>query len=207
MEQNLVEDLTIEAIKMYGMDMVYLPREITEEDSLFGEGIQTKFSNHRLIEMYIESVDGFGGAETDIMSKFGLQINDQASLIVSRRRFTEVMCIDRPKEGDLIYFPLSNSLFEINHVEHENPFYQLGKNYSFKITIELFTYSHEEFNTGLDVDDISHDRSQEMEIDRADNHEIQDEIEEIAVKNDKTNDYPTIDDDNLFDQSNPFGDM
>ena len=205
-EQNLYEDLTIESIKMYGIDLIYIPRNILERDGIFGEDIVTKFSANHMIEMYVETVDGFEGGQ-DVLAKFGLQIVDQATFIVAKRRFNEVISnLKRPTEGDLIYFPLSNTLFEINHVEHENPFYQVGKLFSYKLTVEAFTYSHEEFDTGLDnIDQINDDRSADNELTRGDNEVIQIEADEILVKDDPLNEYPTVDDDNGFNPNNPFG--
>lgn len=205
-EQNLIEDLTIEAIKIYGHDMIYLPRETLERDPIFGEDIITKFKENKLLEMYIESVDGFEGGQ-DVLAKFGLQITDQASFMVSKRRFQETFPnMVRPLEGDLIYFPLSNSMFEINHVEHENIFYQIGKLYSYRLTVEAFTYSHENFETGNEyIDSIDTDRAPEKELDRADNQDIQKEFNEIKIETGDDNDYPTVDDDHGFNEDDPFG--
>jgi len=157
-EQNVAEDLTIETIKAMGKDMVYIPRSLVNEDKLFGEDVLSKFDDGYQLEMYIQSVDGFEG-EGDILSKFGLEIRDRVELIVSRKRFEEAVGsyenITRPREGDLIFFPLSKTLFEINFVEHENPFYQLGKLYTYKLSCEVFTYSQEVIDTGYtDVDTI-----------------------------------------------------
>lgn len=157
-EQNVVEDLTIETIKAMGKDMVYIPRTLVNEDKLFGEDLISKFDDGYQLEMYIQSVDGFEG-EGDILSKFGLEIRDRIELIVSRKRFDQTVgdyeTMTRPKEGDLIYFPLSKTLFEINFVEHENPFYQLGKLYTYKLSCEVFTYSQEEIDTGFtDIDSV-----------------------------------------------------
>lgn len=151
-EQNLMEDLTIEAIKTMGMDVLYLPREYVKKDLLFGEDVLSQFEKTYEIEMYLQSVDGFQG-EGDILAKYGLEVKDKVELVVSRRRFIDEVgnleTIPRPREGDLIYFPLGNYLFEINFVEHENPFYQLGKNQTYLIQAELFTYSLEKFQTGV----------------------------------------------------------
>ncbi|HIJ11496.1 TPA: hypothetical protein HA278_05555, partial [Candidatus Woesearchaeota archaeon] len=128
-EKNLIEDITIESIKIHGYDMVYIPRTLVGEDTIFGEDAISKFIDGNVIEMYIESVDGFQG-EGDFISKFGLQIRDSVDLVVSKKRFEQSLLyqsdIKVPREGDLIYFPLSKGLFEIKFVEHENPFYQLG---------------------------------------------------------------------------------
>jgi hypothetical protein len=161
-EQNVVEDLTIETIKTMGRDMVYIPRTLVNVDNLFGEDTISKFDDGYQLEMYIASVDGFEG-EGDILSKFGLEIRDKMDLIVSRKRFEETVgayeSTTRPKEGDLIYFPLSKTLFEINFVEHENPFYQLGKLFTYRLSCEVFSYSQEEIDTGYsDIDVVETER-------------------------------------------------
>lgn len=149
-EQNLVEDITVEVIKSTGTDCIYVPREFLSIDQIFGEDPGTKFKDSYTLEMYLQSYKGFDGG--DVISQFGLEIRDKIVLIASRKRFKEEVTnkkpsIKRPREGDLIYFPLANSLFEINFVEHENPFYPLGKLYSYSITAELFTYSYEKMQT------------------------------------------------------------
>ena len=158
-EQNLIEDITIETIRMYGHDVIYIPRTLVNKDFLFGEDTISKFEQGINIEMYIASVDGFGG-EGDFASKFGIQIKDTVEFVVSKKifnqNFSHMTTINRPREGDLIYFPLSKGLFEIKFVEHENPFYQLGKNYTFKLSCELFEYSEEDFTTGFsDIDKVT----------------------------------------------------
>jgi hypothetical protein len=163
-EQDIVEDLTIEMIQTMGRDMVYIPRTLVDEDKLFGEDTTSKFDDGYEIEMYIQSVDGFEG-EGDILSKFGIQIKDKLELVVSRKRFEEAVGsyenITRPKEGDLIFFPLSNTVFEINFVEHENPFYSLGKLFTYKLSCEVFTYSEEVIDTGYsDIDKVEDERKQ-----------------------------------------------
>ena len=161
-EQNILEDITIETIKSMGRDMVYIPRTLVNTDDLFGEDVISKFDDGYQLEMYIQSIDGFEG-DGDILSKFGLEIRDRIELVISRKRFEQAVgdyeSIKRPKEGDLIFFPLSKTLFEINFVEHENPFYQLGKLYTYKLSCEVFTYSQEEVDTGYsDVDVIETER-------------------------------------------------
>jgi hypothetical protein len=163
-EQDLVEQLTVETIKSMGRDMVYIPRTLVNKDDLFGEDSISKFDDGYPVEMYVQSVDGFEG-EGDILSTFGIQIKDKINLVVSKRRFEESVGvyadITRPKEGDLIFFPLSNTLFEINFVEHENPFYQLGKLYTYLLSCEVFTYSQEDIDTGFsNIDKIETDRQQ-----------------------------------------------
>lgn len=152
-EQWLHEDLVIESIKMYGLNVVYIPRELVREDKLFGEDILSQFTNPYYVEMYVESVDGFEGAG-DMLTRFGLDVRDSAKLVVAKRRFQKETGYTRPKEGDLIYYPTSRGLFEIKFVEHEAPFYQLGKNYVFKLSVELFQMSKEDIDTGIsDIDD------------------------------------------------------
>ena len=153
-EQHLYEDLVVESLRMYGHETFYLPRQIVEEDSIFGEDIQSKFGDSYSVEMYIENTEGFEG-EGDLMSKFGIEVRDQATFIISLRSWERFISLDsnlatslRPNEGDLIYFPLSGSMFEIKFVEHENPFYQVGKLFVFKLQCELFEYSGEDFDTG-----------------------------------------------------------
>lgn len=158
-EQDLVEDLTIEIIKTMGRNMVYVPRVAVSTDELYGEQRGSYFKNGIPIEMYIDSVGGFEG-QGDIASKFGIEIRDNVSLTVSRKRFnqevkTKFPEVIRPREGDLIFFPLAKALFEINFVEHENPFYQHGKLYCYKLVCELFNYNSEEVDTGnTDIDAV-----------------------------------------------------
>lgn len=150
-QQNLVEDITIEVIKGTGRDVVYVPRQYANLDRIFGEDIGSHFTSSYTIEAYIDTYKGFAG--TDIINQFGIEVKDKIELTIAKRRFEEEITtneptIIRPREGDLIYFPLSKSLFEINFVEHENPFYPLGKRYSYYLTCEMFTYSMEKINTG-----------------------------------------------------------
>ena len=143
--------------------MVYIPRKLQSEDSLFGEDANSKFDDVYDLEMYILNVSGFEG-EGDLIAKYGLEIKDRATFVVARKRFTDEVTevdgsINRPREGDLIYFPLTKALLEINFVEHENPFYQLGALYTYTLICETFTYNNEEFDTGIeDLDDIYADR-------------------------------------------------
>jgi hypothetical protein len=151
-EQNLLESLTTEAIKIHGHEMVYIPRETVNDDKIFGEEI-SKFKDANRIEMYMENAEGFDG-ESD-MTRFGLDIRENCTFVVSKRRFLEVMShnisirdLGRPREGDLIYFDYPYNLFEIKYVEHDNPFYPLGQRYSFKLYCEAFKYTQEEIDTG-----------------------------------------------------------
>ncbi len=156
--QDMIESLTIEAIKMHGLEVYYIPREMVNEDTLFGEDTISEFTEAHMIEAYLENIDQFGG-EGEVLQKFGLQSKDQMDLVISKKRFNQAVIeksnisLKRPKEGDLIWIPLSNTAFEINFVEHENPFYQLGKLHTYKLTCELFRYSHENIETGNTVID------------------------------------------------------
>ena len=154
-EQNLYEDIIIESLKIYGQDIYYLPRDIVNEDKLFGDDVPSKFNSAYKIEMYIDNVDGFDG-EGDLFSKFGVEIRDAATFVVSRRRWTQTIArydneitVMRPAEGDLLYIPFSKKLFQIMHVEHEMPFYQLQNLPTYKLRCELFEYNDEDFDTGV----------------------------------------------------------
>lgn len=160
-EQNLYEDIIIESLKIYGQDVYYLPRDLVAEDKILGEDIQSRFNSAYKVEMYIENTEGFDG-EGDLFTKFGVEIRDQATFIVARKRWNqtvsrydnEIQSI-RPIEGDVIYLPLSNSMFQIMAVEHEQPFYQLSNLPTYKLRCELFEYSGEDLDTGVEaIDDI-----------------------------------------------------
>lgn len=158
-EQNLYEDIVIESMKIYGQDVYYLPRDIVNEDRILNEDIPSRFNSSYRIEMYITNVDGFDG-EGDLFTKFGVEIRDAATFIVARRRWSQTVgrydnYINsiRPREGDLIYLPLSNSLFQIMHVEHEQPFYQLSNLSTYQLRCELFEYNDENLETGIDAID------------------------------------------------------
>ena len=165
-EQNLVGDLVTEQIKMFGKDVYYIPRTIVKNDDTFGEVTLSKFEGAFLIEAYIEDASGFRG-DGDMFSKFGVRISDQITFIISRTRFTEavddnaqLIVEGRPNEGDLIHFPMANKTFEIQFVEHEQPFYKLGKVHVWGLRCELFEYSDEDIDTGVAaVDQIEVDFS------------------------------------------------
>ena len=162
-EQELINSLTSEVIQIHGLDVFYLPRTLVKEDLLMGEDVLSKFSTVYEIEMYLKSTEGFGG-EGDLVSKFGLDVRDEVIFTVHRDRFELATDMSKPLEGDLIYLPINKGLFEIKFVEHEQPFYQSGKNYSFDITCELFQYAEEQLDTGVsEIDSI--DREQSAAID------------------------------------------
>ena len=165
-EQDLVGSLVVEQIKMFGKDVYYIPRTLVKSDDTFGEDTLSKFTGAFLLEAYIEDASGFRG-DGDMFSKFGVRISDQITFIISRTRFTEavddnaqLIVEGRPNEGDLIHFPLANKTFEIQFVEHEQPFYQLGKVHVWGLRCELFEYSDEDIDTGVAaVDQIEVDFS------------------------------------------------
>jgi len=154
-EQNLIEDLTVEAIKIHGMEIYYLPRSMIHRDDFFGEAPYSRFSSFKMIEMYMDTTTAFEGGDT--FTKFGFEIRDSVKFTVSRKRFKRETGMDRPMEGDLLFLPLNNGLFEIKFVEHENPFYSLGKLLSFQLTCELFQYSEEKMETGVPEIDVVED--------------------------------------------------
>jgi hypothetical protein len=166
-EQDLINDLTSEVIQIHGMDVFYIPRVIVKEDLLLGEDVLSKFgSTGRVyeIEMYLKGTEGFGG-EGDLVSKFGLDVRDEVIFTVHKDRFELATDMEKPLEGDLVFLPISNGLFEIKFVEHEQPFYQAGKNYSFDITCELFQYSEEQLETGITaIDDIEREQSASIDF-------------------------------------------
>ncbi|MDC3266315.1 hypothetical protein OAU13_00150 [bacterium] len=152
-EQNLIEDLVIESIKIYGHEVWYCPRTIVNEETIFNEDELATFNNAYSIEMYIKNVEGFEG-EGDFLSKFGLQIRDRITFTVSRRSFTEeIPGLARPREGDMIFFPLNSKGFVVRFVEHEAIFYQMGALQTYDLVCELFEFNQETFNTGIDIID------------------------------------------------------
>ena len=164
-EQDLIDGLSVEVNKINGFDMVYLPRTLVREDELFGEDRSpSRFSTGREIEMLVESVDGFEG-DGEVFSRFGLEIKDNVSLLVARKRFEKEFAdlgFLSPREGDLLYFPISGGIFEIDYVERENPFYQLNKISTYKITCSLFRFSGEDFQTGWNaIDGVTSDHTQQ----------------------------------------------
>ena len=163
-EQNLYNDLIKESIRNYGMNVYYIPRTNEKLDLLFGEDVLSKFDSSYMMEMYFESVDGFAG-DRNFLSKFGLEIRKQANFIVSKDRFSEEVQTDpftpvRPKEGDLIWMPLTRDLFEITFADHEAIFWQLGKVYVWRLLVEKFKYSSERIETGIEeIDTIGLDKT------------------------------------------------
>lgn len=206
-EQELVDDLIIEAIQIYGQEVYYLPRTAQKKDQIFGEDVLSSFDKAYLIEMYLDSVEGFDG-ERNFLSRFGLEIRKQANFTVSKRRFNEVLKLQgqgsipppevdekevRPKEGDLIWHPLTQDLWEIRHADHEVFFYQLGKVFVWRLSVEKFVYSNQPIDTGVDVIDAVEDRY--VNQDDLTNELLQDN-DDIETEDDAAGD---------FDENNPFG--
>ena len=166
-EQNLVQDLINEQLRMYGVEVFYLPRQYATKSSIIREVIESEFNQSYPIEAYVDNFDGYGD-NTVLLSKFGVQQTSEIKLIISQERFetyitpliTNLPLIElatRPKEGDLIYFPLGDRLFEIKFVEHEKPFYQLQKNYVYELSCELYRGEDEILDTGIEEIDDSFD--------------------------------------------------
>ena len=154
-EQKFIENLVVESIEIYGQDIYYVPRTIVSQDSIFEEDSDGKFETAKAIRAYVNNVEGWEG-QGELLSKFGIRIEDKTTFIFSREKFTEhvddsvtLNVEGRPNEGDLIWFPITKHLFEIKFVEVERPFYQLGRNYVWECQCELFEYSDEEINTGI----------------------------------------------------------
>lgn len=163
-EQDLVEDLIEEAIEIFGMEVWYIPRKVTFQDNVLVDAKNSTFYTAYPLTVYLRNTQGFGG-QGDFLSKFGLEIRDQVTLTVARRNFKKnVVDVDplfqfdnsyegkgviRPREGDLIYLPLNQKIFQIRFVEHESPFYQMGSLQSFDLVCELFEYNNETFGTGI----------------------------------------------------------
>ena len=162
-EQRLVQNLVNEHLKIYGQEVTYIPRKFVNTSTIIEEVTSSKFDDNFSVEMYVNTYDGYSGAG-DVLTKFGMSLRDEVELTVSRERFEEFIApfmdasddinlATRPREGDLIFFPLGQRLFEIKFVEHEEPFYQLGSNYVFKLKCELFEYEDEVIDTSLDIID------------------------------------------------------
>jgi hypothetical protein len=161
-EQRLVQELINEQLKIYGVEVTYIPRKFVRKQTIIEEIQSSTFDDNFLLEAYINNFDGYSGAG-DIMTKFGVSIRDELSLTISKERFEDFISVfledmddeeitvsSRPREGDLIYFPLGQRIFEVKFVEHEQPFYQLGKNYVYELKCELFEYEDEVIDTTVD---------------------------------------------------------
>ena len=167
-EQDLIEDLIIESINIYGIDAYYLPKTYGDYDFLYGEDDLGTFKEFYTVPMYINTVEGFGG-EGDFLSKFGVEQRDTMTMSVARRTFEQdvgredLANIERPREGDVIFFPLNKKLYTVNFVEHEPVFYQMGSLQFYVLRLEMFEYGGERFNTGIsDIDVLEDTRSTDI---------------------------------------------
>ena len=162
-EQRLVQSLINEQLKIYGVEVTYIPRKFVKKQTILKEVQSSAFDDNFLLEAYLNTYEGYGG-QGDIMTKFGVSLRDEVTLTISRERFEDFISpflesdddyelSSRPREGDIIFFPLGARLFEVKFVEHEEPFYQLGKNYVYQLKCELFEYEDEVIDTGIDLID------------------------------------------------------
>lgn len=225
-EQYLLEDLIVESLQIYGQDVFYIPRVLVKQDPVLGEDVLSKFEAAYDIEMYFEDVDDFQGQGT-FLQKFGIEIEKSATLVVARRRWEQLIgrhgvtrIPSRPAEGDLIYFPLTKKLFEIRFVEHEDPFYQIGKLYVFKLRIETYQYGSEKIDTGIsEIDTIEDTYSYDQDMIRAEDGEFiegEQSDEEYSLES-EADPLTDISDNNRydtegtglvdFDETNPFGEV
>ena len=228
-EQNLYEDLMIEQLKIYGQEVFYIPRTLVKEDELFGEDTLSKFGDAYIIEMYFDNIEGYEG-EKEIMSKFGLQMNEDVTFVVSRRRFEQLVSTDsnliiktRPNEGDLIYFDKVKKMFEISFVDHDDPFYQVHNIPAFKLKCKTFQYSGEDLDTGIaeidaiesanSLDMLQHqltleDGTGQIQLETGD-YIIQESFVVDTIDENAMNDFFDKQDDTILDftESNPFGDI
>ena len=170
-EQRLVQELINEQLKIYGVEVTYIPRKFVRKQTIIEEIQSSKFDDNFLLEAYVNTYDGYSGAG-DILTKFGMSIRDELVITISRERFedfiapflndendNEIELATRPREGDLVYFPLGQRLFEVKFVEHEQPFYQLGKNYVYELKCELFEYEDEVLDTSIEeIDTVLEDK-------------------------------------------------
>ena len=172
-EQNLIQSLINEQLKIYGVEVYYIPRKYINTNNIIREVLQSDFKDAYPLEAYVQNYDGFDGNQ-DLMSKFGVRVTDELTLVISKERYesyiqpvleglynaseSEYKLYTRPKEGDLIWFPLSDTIFQIKYVEHEKPFYQLKENYVYELRCEIFEYDNEVIDTGItDIDDNAAD--------------------------------------------------
>lgn len=192
--QDLMEDLMIESIKNKGVDVYYIPRRFRKLDQIFGEDVLSHFDVSFPIEMYLETFNGFEG-EREIVSKFGIEVRDNMSLVVAKKRFQQESAkvpvmedrsieLDAPMMGDLIYFPMTKGLFEIKYVDNKQVFFQGGKLYTYRLDCELFKYSYEEIDTGVsEIDDIEDNIVQQID---EDGDGVPDAIQDSKGVNDST---------------------
>lgn len=159
-EQRLIQELINEQLKIFGIEVIYIPRKFVRKETILKEISSSKFNDNFAIEAYLDNYDGYTG-QGDLLTKFGVSLKDEINLVISKERYEdfispfldendpEIELQSRPREGDLVYFPLGQRLFEVKFVEHENPFYQLGKLYVYQLKCELFEYEDEVLDTTI----------------------------------------------------------
>lgn len=215
-EQQLLEDLIIESIRIYGEDMYYIPRVINNYDAVYGADDQSSYEVAYPIEIYIKSVDGFQG-DGNFMSKFGLEIRDQVVFSVAQRIFNQEVGVNsnqrRPNEGDLIFFPLNKKCFQVKFVNKFEMFYQLGALQTWEMTCEVFEYSGETINTGIPEIDILQQKN-DLNIynwalrDESGNILLTEDGDIITVEHSSLDDLiPGADNDEIQDESDKFVDF
>lgn len=205
-ENSVIESLVSEAILIYAVDFLYLPRKLVNEDKLVGEDRLSQFKSAYPIPMYMENSDmGFAG-QNAFISKFGLQMDQSATLSVPRREWNKLVgqygntiLPNRPAEGDLLYFPMTGGLFEIDYVQHQLPFYQAGQLYIYQLTVSLFRYASEKIETGIEAVDVfdslkSEDPTVNVSADTGAEYGDNDKFKAKAA-------------DNFFNVNNPFGSL
>lgn len=195
-EQRLFEDLIIEGLKIYGNLIYYIPRVLVNRDLVLGEDTTSRFNNALAVEMYFETTEGFLGQQ-ELINKFGLEIREDTTFMVSKRRFeefvstrTDLIVSGRPNEGDILYFPLMNSFFEIQFVEDQEPFFQLGNLPVYKLRVTRWEYSSEELNTGVtEIDDTETEYSLNLLLNK---FTLEDETGSLLLEQDQSSGQPNF---------------
>jgi hypothetical protein len=228
-EQRLLEDLIIESMKIYGHDVYYLPRTIANKDSILGEDPLSYFNQAYPLEMYLENTEGFEG-EGELLTKFGFEFRSNATFVVARRRWEEsvgrnadaLQLPERPAEGDLLFFPKTKTFFQINYVDFLNPFYQLGKIYTYRMSCQVFEFSSENIDTGVEeIDSITDGKTQDsfgwQLLMESGDLVLDQKSEAIILQKYGTTNVDPIDDTNQFEMEaegildftafNPFGEV
>ena len=212
-EKRLHEDLIIEGLKIYGHDCYYLPRTLVNRDLILGEDTLSKFDDSYLLEMYMETTEGFAG-EQEVINKFGLEIREDTTFMISKRRWqnqvdsAHTMIVEgRPNEGDVIYFPLMDSFFEIQFVQDQEPFFQLGNLPVYKLRCTRWEYSSEQLNTG--VTDIDSAETQYSLDQMAHQVSLEDGTGALLLENDSAtgdSNYMILETYNIQTQANTYAD-
>src|SRR6056300_1723994 len=219
-EKRLHEDLIIEGLKIYGHDCYYLPRTLVNHDLVLGEDTLSKFDQSYMLEMYVETTEGFAG-EQELVSKFGLEIREDTTFVISKRRWQNqvdslatLIKTGRPNEGDVIFVPLMNSFFEIQFVEDQEPFFQLGNLPVYKLKATRFEYSSERLNTGVTAIDNAEDNLSIDQLNYLINEDYnlatqtRDYADNAAYESDAGFGTTSTADDILdFTERNPFGEI